>query len=64
MNGSWEHLSWRRVRRCGTSSCVEIAHDLEVIHMRDSKDPDGPVLTFSHEVWNGFLADLRDDSRR
>ena len=62
MDESWEDLTWRRAQRCGTSSCVEIARGPDVIHMRDSKDPDGPVLTFGHDVWNGFLADLRDPS--
>jgi hypothetical protein len=29
-----------------------------VIAVRDSKDPDGPVLTFGRPAWSRFLAGL------
>ncbi|HEY0805858.1 MAG TPA: DUF397 domain-containing protein [Pseudonocardiaceae bacterium] len=39
-------VRWRRSSHSGgdgNSSCVELAHDLGAV--RDSKNPDGPVLT-------------------
>lgn len=30
------------------------------IHVRDTKDPQGPVLTFTPEEWYAFLAGVHD----
>ncbi|WP_308012126.1 DUF397 domain-containing protein [Actinacidiphila acidipaludis] len=35
--------------------CVEVAACPEKIHVRDSKDPEGPHLTFSPTQWTAFL---------
>lgn len=38
--------------------CVEAAVcrcDSPVIYVRDSKDPDGPVLSFGEESWRAFI---------
>ncbi|RZB14152.1 DUF397 domain-containing protein [Streptomyces sp. F001] len=40
----------------GGGNCVEVAHDMDSIHIRDSKNPAGPVLTVSGEAWAAFLA--------
>lgn len=40
----------------GNGACVEVrtsSHD-EVL-VRDSKDPDGPVLTFTRAEWTAFI---------
>ncbi|MFD5229799.1 DUF397 domain-containing protein [Streptomyces qaidamensis] len=39
-------------------SCVEIAIGTETatIHVRDSKQTDGPRLALTPEAWSGFLA--------
>lgn len=40
-----------------TADCVEIAHlSVEIVGVRDSKDPGGPVLVFSGGQWDAFLA--------
>ncbi|MGS2588184.1 DUF397 domain-containing protein [Streptomyces hebeiensis] len=40
--------------------CVEVA-DLETagVALRDSKQPQGPLITVRHHVWSGFLSGLR-----
>jgi hypothetical protein len=41
--------------------CVEVARNLPgVVAVRDSKDPEGPKLMFSHAVWQAFTAAVRD----
>lgn len=35
--------------------CVEIARSSSAIHVRDSKDPSGPTLTFTPGEWSAFL---------
>jgi hypothetical protein len=55
--------TWRRSSRCETAQCVEIKVVGEAagdrVLMRDSKDPEGRVLTFSAREWVAFLASLR-----
>ncbi|MFI6458011.1 DUF397 domain-containing protein [Streptosporangium amethystogenes] len=42
------------------NDCVEVATNLPgLIAVRDSKDPSGPVLTFSPATWNDFLTGIR-----
>ncbi|WP_182708655.1 DUF397 domain-containing protein [Thermomonospora cellulosilytica] len=44
---------WRKSSRSGdgASMCVEVAALSAVIAVRDSKDPNGPHLTFTPEDW-------------
>lgn len=37
-------------------ACVEIAAHPAAIHIRDSKDPEGPILTVSTGTWSAFAA--------
>ncbi|MFD0409962.1 DUF397 domain-containing protein [Kitasatospora sp. NPDC127116] len=50
-------LTWRKSSYSGGSSteCVEIAETTEVF-VRDSKDPQGPNLTFEREAWGDFVS--------
>lgn len=43
----------------GTTECVEAAHLADATAVRDSKNPDGPMLTFGRVTWTGFLAAVR-----
>ncbi len=36
--------------------CIEIAAHPAAVHVRDSKDPEGPTLTFSPAAWADFAA--------
>jgi hypothetical protein len=50
---------FRRSTSCGNgAACVEVALGSDVL-VRDSKDPDGPVLSFSSESWGEFLRWLK-----
>lgn len=55
-------LTWRKASYSGTNGggCVEVATSMPgIVAVRDSKDPDGPVLTVSPDDWARFLARLR-----
>lgn len=44
-----------------SDNCVEVATNLPgAVAVRDSKDPSGPVLTFTPAVWRDFLKGVRD----
>ena len=52
-------LRWRRSQRCEESICVEVAWDADVVLVRDSKDPDGGTLRFTHGEGEVFVAGVR-----
>jgi hypothetical protein len=49
--------AWRKSSHSDNNSgaCVEVANLDEVIAVRDSKDPAGPVLTFPRVQWTAFI---------
>jgi hypothetical protein len=55
-------LHWIKTHRSfSNSNCVEIASLPDGgVAVRDSKDPDGPVLEFTAGEWSAFAAGVRD----
>lgn len=57
------NLIWRKSTHSGTNGgdCVEVA-DLPDggRAVRDSKNPQGPVLSFTPSEWQAFTAGVRD----
>lgn len=51
--------AWRKSSRSGTGNCAEVGQDGAVVGVRDSQDPDGPVLAFDAAAWGAFLAMVR-----
>ncbi|SHF40126.1 DUF397 domain-containing protein [Streptoalloteichus hindustanus] len=50
---------WRKSSYSALNNdCVEVAPASGDVAVRDSKNPDGPALTFSHSQWRSFLARL------
>jgi IMP cyclohydrolase len=46
---------WRvSSRSSGAQQCVAVAHTVAVVGVRDSKNPDGPVLAFDRASWLSF----------
>ncbi|MEV7008763.1 DUF397 domain-containing protein [Streptosporangium sp. NPDC051022] len=53
---------WRKSSHSGNggADCVEVADNLPgVVAVRDSKDPHGPVLSFSPDGWRGFVGGIK-----
>lgn len=56
-------LIWHKSSYSGGTggNCVEVAQLADGGRtVRDSKEPDGPVLCFTSAEWNAFLAGARD----
>ncbi|HEX6470498.1 MAG TPA: DUF397 domain-containing protein [Streptosporangiaceae bacterium] len=45
----------------GTTDCVELAHLVRVIGVRDSKNPEGDHLAFSRAAFGGLLRRIKGD---
>jgi hypothetical protein len=55
--------AWRKTRRSiGNGECVEVAPLVGIVVVRDSVDPDGPVLQYSAGSWRSFLAAAKKGS--
>ncbi|MFI7023022.1 DUF397 domain-containing protein [Micromonospora sp. NPDC049900] len=53
---------WRKSTRSSGNQgdCVEVADNLaQVVGVRDSKDRQGPVLTFTPETWRAFVQSIK-----
>lgn len=52
--------SWKKSTHSASENCVEArftgAGDVQ---LRDSKHPDGPVLTFTPARWNAFIGGVK-----
>jgi hypothetical protein len=53
--------SWRKSTFSESGACVEVAFVAQGILVRQSRDPSGPALTFTHAEWLAFLAGVRND---
>jgi hypothetical protein len=53
--------AWRKSTYSGQDgNCVEIAANLPgIIAIRDSKNPAGPALTFTHSGWAAFIRGIK-----
>lgn len=51
---------FRKSSASGAGDCVQVSHPNEGTWLvRDSKDPDGPVLSFNLGEWTAFLEGIR-----
>lgn len=55
-NSADSELAWRKARSSiGNGACVEVASMNGMVALRDSKDPNGTVLTYTATEWHAFL---------
>jgi len=49
------HARWRKSSYSSANgACVEVADLREAVAVRDSKNPAGPTLVFTRQVWAAF----------
>jgi hypothetical protein len=53
-----KHPAWHRYW-CESNGCVEVAQVGAEIYIRNSNEPDGPMVKFSRDEWDVFVAGIR-----
>lgn len=51
---------WFKSSASNPDSCVEVRFIENAVQIRDSKNPDGPTLSFTNREWAAFLTGVRD----
>jgi hypothetical protein len=54
-------LRWFKSSRSNPGGCVEVRFTDDFVQIRDSKDPEGPILTFTDREWTAFLEGVRSN---
>jgi hypothetical protein len=52
-------LTWRKSARSNSGGCLEIAVARGIVLLRDSKRPDGFILSFTPHAWVALVAEVR-----
>ncbi|MFA1544799.1 DUF397 domain-containing protein [Actinomadura chokoriensis] len=57
-------IQWRKSSHSDHDggNCVEVADLSPVVGVRDSKDPEGPKLTFSVAAWSAFTRSVKSSA--
>jgi hypothetical protein len=53
--------AWRKSSYSGSNggACIEVAAAGLAVAVRDSKDPDGPLLAFAADTWKAFAEQVK-----
>lgn len=57
------NVTWRKATRSASNGgdCVELADIPSIVVVRDSKNPNGPVLTFSRSAFRALTENIKHD---
>jgi predicted secreted Zn-dependent protease len=51
---------WRTPLTCNGGACIKVAASGQAILIADSKQPEGPILSYSHDEWQQFVAGIKN----
>ncbi|MFF0437192.1 DUF397 domain-containing protein [Streptomyces sp. NPDC004327] len=54
-------ITWRKSSYSNdeAGACLEVADNLPLVPVRDSKNPTGPALLFAATAWSAFVAGVK-----
>ncbi|MGW5423142.1 DUF397 domain-containing protein [Streptomyces sp. NPDC003943] len=55
------HVTWRKSSYSSSEGgqCLEVADNLPLVPVRDSKNPTGPALVFAATAWSAFVDEVK-----
>jgi len=62
LNASPSAPIWRKSSFSEAGNCVEVAIQEELVLIRDSKNPNGGILSISASAWQEFIHAIRSNS--
>ena len=51
---------WRTTLSCNGGECIQVAASGQAILIADSKQPEGPILSYSHVEWQQFVTGIKN----
>jgi hypothetical protein len=51
---------WIKAGASANNDCVEVHARPDGVDVRDSKNPDGPILSYNSREWAAFLTGVKD----
>ena len=54
-----DEKAWRKSSRSQYNACVEVRFLGDCVPLRNSRDPDGPVLVFTVPEWDAFVEGVK-----
>jgi predicted secreted Zn-dependent protease len=52
-------LIWLTALNCDGGACVQVAADQNTILIRNSRQPDGPLIEYTPEEWHEFVSGIK-----
>jgi predicted secreted Zn-dependent protease len=52
-------LTWHTALSCDGGACVQVAADQNIILIRNSRQPDGPLVEYTSEEWHEFVSGIK-----
>jgi hypothetical protein len=52
-------LIWRKSSASGNGGCVEVAFDASKVHVRDTENRQGAILSVSPSAWSDLIEAIR-----
>ena len=53
-------MIWRKASASGSGNCVEVAGEGNMILVRNSRYPNGPVLAFEPDAWQALVENIHN----
>ena len=52
-------ITWYTALSCDAGSCVQVAADRDTVLVRNSRQPDGPLIEYTPEEWHEFVSGIK-----
>jgi predicted secreted Zn-dependent protease len=56
---SHDSITWHTALSCEGGACVEVAANQNTILIRNSRQPDGPLIEYTPEEWHAFVSGVK-----
>ena len=56
---SHDSITWHTALSCESGACVEVAANQNTILIRNSRQPDGPLIEYTSEEWHAFVSGVK-----